>query len=87
MRASLLTEISRRTRFLTQSDPPPAKALYRRALAHGVLKDDDDAEKDLVQASELVRDDPAILGELEKVRARKKEKRDKEKKAFKKLFA
>ena len=45
------------------------------------------AEQDLVRAHELVKDDAAIVAELEKVRARKKEKRDKEKKAFKKLFA
>lgn len=38
-------------------------------------------------AHELVKDDKAILGELEKLRQRKKEKKDKEKKAYKKLFA
>ncbi|KAI0074261.1 peptidyl-prolyl cis-trans isomerase Cpr7 [Panus rudis PR-1116 ss-1] len=64
-----------------------AKALYRRALAEIVLKEDDDAEKDLVEASQLVPDDKAIASELAKVRQRKKEQRDKEKKAFKKLFA
>ena len=36
-----------------------------------------------MKAHELVKDDAAILAELEKVRARKKEKRDKEKKAAK----
>ena len=40
-----------------------------------------------MRANELVPEDAAITAELEKVRARKKEKRDKEKKAFKKLFA
>ncbi|KAH9834782.1 peptidyl-prolyl cis-trans isomerase Cpr7 [Rhodofomes roseus] len=64
-----------------------AKALYRRALAKVVLKESDDAEEDLVAAHELVKDDRAILTELEKLRQRKKELRDKEKKAFKKLFA
>ncbi|EGO01157.1 hypothetical protein SERLA73DRAFT_179252 [Serpula lacrymans var. lacrymans S7.3] len=64
-----------------------AKALYRRALARVILKDEEEAEKDLVQASELVKEDQAIATELAKVRQRKKEKRDKEKKAFKKLFA
>jgi peptidyl-prolyl isomerase D len=64
-----------------------AKALYRRALGYSALKDDDEAERDLVRAQELVKDDAAIIAELEKVRARKKEKRDKEKKAFKKLFS
>ena len=65
----------------------PAKALYRRALARGVQKNDDDAEKDLIEANKIVPDDAAISGELAKVRQRKKEKRDKEKKAYKKLFA
>ena len=51
------------------------------------MKEDDDAEEDLVQASQLVKDDKAILGELEKVRQRKRELREKERKAFKKLFA
>ncbi|KAF9810230.1 hypothetical protein IEO21_07072 [Rhodonia placenta] len=69
------------------SDADKAKALYRRALANGILKEDDSAEEDLVAASELVKDDKAILSELEKVQQRKKEKKDKERKAFKKLFA
>lgn len=69
------------------SDADKAKALYRRALANAILKEDDSAEEDLVAASELVKDDKAILSELEKVRQRKKEKKDKERKAFKKLFA
>ncbi len=64
-----------------------AKALYRRALGYSSGKEDDLAEKDLIRAHELVKEDTAIAGELEKVRSRKKEKRDKEKKAFKKLFA
>ncbi|KAG6819907.1 Peptidyl-prolyl cis-trans isomerase cyp40 [Arthromyces matolae] len=64
-----------------------AKALYRRALARVILKNEDDAEKDLVEASKLVPDDAAIAGELSKVRQRKKEKRDKEKAAYKKLFS
>jgi len=65
----------------------PAKALYRRALAHGILKEEEEAERDLVEASQLVPDDLAVAGELAKVRQRKKEKREKEKKTFKKMFA
>lgn len=64
-----------------------AKALYRRALARRVLKEEDDAEKDLVEASQLVPDDKAIAGELAKVKQHRKEQREKEKKAFKKLFS
>jgi peptidyl-prolyl isomerase D len=64
-----------------------AKALYRRALASAVLKEEVNAEKDLVEASSLVPDDKAIAGELAGLRQRKKEKREKERKAFKKMFA
>jgi peptidyl-prolyl isomerase D len=72
---------------LTYRSISTAKALYRRGLANIILKEEDDAEKDLLEASRLVPDDKAIAGELAKLRLRKKEKRDKEKKAFKKMFA
>jgi len=63
------------------------KALYRRALGKVVFVEEDDAEKDLLEAARVVPGDEAVLKELEKVRAKKKEKRDKEKKAFKALFS
>ena len=63
-----------------------AKALYRRAIAHAYFKAEDDAEKDLVEANHLVPEDAAITAELTKIRQQKKEKREKEKKAYKKLF-
>lgn len=63
-----------------------AKALYRRALAHIYLKDDEKAEKDLVEASQLVPEDAAVAGELSKIKQQRKEKREKEKKQFKKMF-
>ncbi|KAJ3554946.1 hypothetical protein NM688_g2842 [Phlebia brevispora] len=72
---------------LELNDADQAKALYRRALAYSATKEDDLAEEDLTRAHGLVKDDAAIIAELEKVRGRKKEKREKEKKAFKKLFA
>jgi len=63
-----------------------AKALYRRALAHAYLKTEDNAEKDLVEASHLVPEDAVIAAELNKIRQQRKEKREKEKKAYKKMF-
>ncbi|KZT26138.1 hypothetical protein NEOLEDRAFT_272691 [Neolentinus lepideus HHB14362 ss-1] len=63
------------------------KALYRRALARSLTKDDEGAEEDLITATKLVPDDKAIAAELAKVKQKQKEKRDKEKKQFKKLFA
>ncbi|KAJ7507018.1 peptidyl-prolyl cis-trans isomerase [Mycena galericulata] len=77
---------SRAFNTLKLSPADKAKALYRRALAHAILKDEDEAEKDLVAALAIVPDDAAIATELGAIRRRRKEKRDKEKKAFKKMF-
>lgn len=65
---------------------PTAKALYRRALSNVALKNDEEAEQDLVAASALVPADAAIANELAKTRQRTKEKKEKAKKAFKKMF-
>ncbi|KZS88556.1 peptidyl-prolyl cis-trans isomerase [Sistotremastrum niveocremeum HHB9708] len=62
-------------------------ALYRRALGRVGVKEDDEAERDLLEASKFVKGDAAILNELEKVKQRKKEKREKDKKAYKGLFS
>jgi len=73
--------------FLANHVPYSAKALYRRALAHGIMKSGEDQEKDLVEANKLVPEDTLIKDELIKVRKRKAELRQKEKKAFKKMFS
>jgi len=70
----------------TLSAADKAKAHYRRALAYIVLKDDEEAEKDLLSAAALAPGDESIRKELEKVKVRRKERREKEKKAFKGLF-
>jgi peptidyl-prolyl isomerase D len=73
---------------LQLSPAEQAKALYRRGLAYIALKQDDEAESDLVEADKILEGKDAVLRkELEKVRARRKEKRDKEKKAYRGLFA
>ncbi|KAK7680397.1 Peptidyl-prolyl cis-trans isomerase cyp40 [Cerrena zonata] len=82
-----LNKANRAISDLDLNNADKAKALYRRALAQIVLKEDEEAEKDLVEASKLVPDDTAIAGELAKLRQRQKEFKDKQKKAFKKLFA
>lgn len=70
-----------------------AKALYRRALAKVALKDYDGAKSDMLEASELLAtEDPlnlkaAISTELAKITQREKELKEKEKRAYKKLFA
>jgi peptidyl-prolyl isomerase D len=84
------TTVKNTTRALDRlqlSSPDKAKALYRRASAYVIMKQEDEAEADLVAASQLAPEDPAILGELAKVRQKKKEKREREKKSYKKLFA
>jgi peptidyl-prolyl isomerase D len=63
------------------------KALYRRALSRALMNDEEAAEKDLLEAARVVPGDEAVEKELEKVRAKKKEKRDKEKQAYKGLFS
>jgi peptidyl-prolyl isomerase D len=67
---------------------PPllAKALYRQGLAQVMLNDYDEAEKVILEAHSLAKDDKAIAAELERLRQRKKAQRDKEKAAYKKMF-
>ncbi|QRV99127.1 peptidyl-prolyl cis-trans isomerase, cyclophilin-type protein [Ceratobasidium sp. AG-Ba] len=68
------------------SDADKGKAYYRRGLANVAINEDEEAEKDLIEASKLVPEDGAIKAELAKVQQKKKEKREREKKAFKGLF-
>ncbi|TFK52907.1 peptidyl-prolyl cis-trans isomerase Cpr7 [Heliocybe sulcata] len=82
-----LQSTNRALQQMTLNNADKAKALYRRALARSMTKDDAGAEEDLVAATKLVPDDKAIAAELAKVKLKQKEKRDKEKKQFKKLFA
>ncbi|KJA23928.1 hypothetical protein HYPSUDRAFT_184637 [Hypholoma sublateritium FD-334 SS-4] len=87
--ANSMIAISSATRALNNlplSNADKAKALYRRASAYTQLKDEDKAEEDLIEASRLVPEDTAIAHELTKIKQQRKEKRDKEKKQFKKMF-
>ncbi|KZO94595.1 peptidyl-prolyl cis-trans isomerase [Calocera viscosa TUFC12733] len=82
--------ISSASRVLTQpnvSSADLAKALYRRALAYVASGDDELAEQDLKEAAGKVPGDGAIKTEKEKLEVRRKQKRDKEKKAYKSLFS
>lgn len=63
-----------------------AKALYRRALAQIALKQEEEAEKDLIEANKLV-NDQKISSELERVRATRKANKELERAKFKRLFA
>ncbi|KAG9010307.1 peptidyl-prolyl cis-trans isomerase cpr6 [Tulasnella sp. JGI-2019a] len=72
---------------LTISDTDKGKALFRRGVAKIALKDEDEAYADLVEANKLVPGDESLKKEMMKLKAKQKEKRDKEKKAFKNLFS
>jgi len=88
--ADAQTAVKNATRALERlelSDADKAKALYRRASAHVILKQEDEAEEDLVAASQLSPEDMAISSKLKEVKDEKKKKREKEKKAFKKMFS
>jgi peptidyl-prolyl isomerase D len=65
----------------------PAKALYRRALAQLSLGYDEKAEIDLAAAAQLAPNDANIAAELNKIRQAKKDLKEREKKAYKKLFS
>ncbi|WVQ81136.1 peptidyl-prolyl cis-trans isomerase D [Cryptococcus sp. DSM 104549] len=81
--------ISLTTRALAIPDLTPAekgKALYRRALALIQKKDDEGAEKDLKAALECVPGDAGVLKAQREVEARRKERKEKERKAFSKMF-
>jgi len=82
--------ITSASRVLNQPNVSPAdqaKALYRRALAYVASGDDDLAEQDLKEASAKVPADAAVKTEKEKLDVRRKQKREKEKKAYKSLFS
>ncbi|KAG7451661.1 uncharacterized protein BT62DRAFT_1072207 [Guyanagaster necrorhizus] len=65
------------------SDLDRAKALYRRGVSYIVLGKEREAEKDLVAAGS----DSLVVQELTRLRVRRKEKSDREKKALRRMFA
>ena len=69
------------------ADADKAKALFRRGQALIKLKDEDAALADLELAHKLVPADASIAKELGVVRAARKARADKEKKAYSKFFA
>jgi peptidyl-prolyl isomerase D len=81
--------VSLATRALSVEDltpPEKGKALYRRALGKIQAKDDEGAEQDLKASLEHVPGDAGSLSQLKLVEQRRKERREKEKKAYAKMF-
>lgn len=77
-------------RALNIPDLTPAeqgKALYRGALGKIALKNDEDAQKDLRKALEVVPGDAGIIRALQHAETRQKARKEKEKKAYAKMFA
>lgn len=69
------------------SDVEKAKALYRRGMAGVALRDEEKAVKDLEEAGRLAPGDAAISKELAAVKKAKKDREEKEKKAYAKFFS
>jgi len=81
--------ISHATRALQVEGIQPvdqAKALYRRAQGYVLRKELDDAEKDLTEALKLQPGAPDITRTLKDVEKKRKERRDKEKAVYSKMF-
>lgn len=68
------------------SDKDKAKALFRRAQGRIGKKADEDAIADLEEAKKLAPTDAAVLKELEGAKKRLKDRREREKKAYKNAF-
>lgn len=72
------------TKQLTEADK--AKALYRRAMAHVTLKDEQEAIKDLEEALKLQPEDAAVKKELAAAKQRVEERKKKARAAYAKMF-
>ena len=70
---------------LTDSDK--AKAYYRRGQAHGKGKEDELALEDLRKALELNPNDAGVIAEMNATKNRQKMRREKEKRAYAKMFS
>ncbi|KAF9904843.1 Peptidyl-prolyl cis-trans isomerase D [Linnemannia zychae] len=69
------------------SEADKTKAYFRRGSAYLKMNDLDSAKADLEQAKKLSPKDPGVLRELEAVQTKLTAKRNKEKKAYAKMFA
>jgi peptidyl-prolyl isomerase D len=69
------------------SDSDKAKAYYRRGQAYGKAKEDSLAIEDLKKALEFNPNDSGVNAELNATRTRQKLRREKEKKAYAKMFS
>ncbi|KAH8924427.1 peptidyl-prolyl cis-trans isomerase D [Atractiella rhizophila] len=68
------------------TDDERAKALYRRGVARGMVQELEEAEKDLREAVKAVPKDAVIRQELERIKKKIQEKKEKDRKAYAKMF-
>ena len=73
------------TEGLTDADK--AKAYYRRGQAYGQAKEDELALQDLKKALEFNPNDAGVIAEMNAAKNRQKMRREKEKKAYAKMFS
>ena len=72
--------------FLTIVFLDVGKAHYGRVSTHVILREDDEAEKDLKAALAVVPSDQNVADTLSELRQRKKFQREREKKVYQSLF-
>lgn len=68
------------------ADKDKAKAYFRRAQARVAKKNEEEALVDLEEAGKLAPGDAAIVKELESIKKKIKERKEREKKAYKNAF-
>ena len=73
------------TEGLTDADK--AKAYYRRGQAYGQAKEDELGLQDLKKALEFNPNDAGVIAEINAAKNRQKMRREKEKKAYAKMFS
>jgi len=78
--------LTNRALLFALSNADRAKGLYRRARARVALKEEEEAEKDLVSAVGLS-SDPAISSLLEEVKGIRKKNQERQKARFKSMFS
>jgi peptidyl-prolyl isomerase D len=69
------------------SNSDKAKAYYRRGQAYGKQKEEELAIADLKKALDFNPNDGGVLSEYNAAKTRQKSRRDKEKKAYSKMFS
>ena len=67
-------------------DPTNIKALFKRGQAYNICRDEDSALADLEKALKLQPNEKSVIKELQDIKSKIKARKDKEKKAYAKMF-